>query len=328
MPYNHCTSTDRDRLQLLRSKGTSIQEIAIELQKHPSTLYRELNRNKSNGDYISGRAQTIAQKRRLDSKPQPKQLEIARSGIILKRLQCRHSPEQISGRLKLDYPSEPSMQASTETIYQFAYNQIKNGNSYISIPLRQGQKKRRKRKSDKEKRGSIPNRIMIDQRPIEVETKDTVGHWEGDTVEGAGKSGYIATFIERKTKYLVAYPIPNKTADMLNMAAGKLFRKLPAKFKKTLTLDNGKEFAHHRDLARITRCSIYFAHPYHSWERGLNEHTNGLLRQYFPKNRDLKNLHPRKLAKAVEAINNRPRKCLGYRTPMEAFLEEKFALQT
>jgi IS30 family transposase len=250
-----------------------MQEIAIELQKHLSTLYRELSRNKINGDYVSGRAQTISEQRRLNSKPQPKQLEIAMSGEVLKRLRNNHSPEQISGRLIIDFPFDTTVHASTETIYQFAYNHIQNGNSDVKIALRHGQKIRRNRLNSKEKRGSIPNRVMIDHRPAEVETKATFGHWEGDTVEGAGKSGYIATFTERRTKLLMAYPIPNKSADQLNMAAGILFRKLPAKFKKTLTLDNGKEFTHHRDLARITRCSIFFAHPYHSWERGLNEHT-------------------------------------------------------
>lgn len=327
MPYHHCNSSDRDRLQLLYSSGKPMKDIAEDLQKHISTLYRELSRNRYEGHYISGRAQTLADERRLLSKPSPVLAAITVAGEVRKRLRKKHSPEQISGRLRREFPTDVSKHASTETIYRYAYRLIQCGETDIATALRHGHKKRHKRPPSKEKRGSIPDRTMIDQRPAEVDSKETCGHWEGDTMEGAKKSGYLATFTERTTKVLLARPISNKTADLLNDAARLVFKAIPAPLRKTLTVDNGKEFARHRDLKRITKVSVYFAHPYHSWERGLNEHTNGLLRQYFPKNTDLKNLNPRKLAKVVDEINNRPRKCLNYRTPLEAFLEAKFALQ-
>jgi IS30 family transposase len=327
MPYYHCTSTDRDKLQLFRAEGKSISDIAELLHKHMSTLYRELSRNHFQGDYISGKAHAMVQKRRFVTKPCPKRENEETMKIVHARLVDKQSPEQISGRLSLDFPTEPNKQVSTETIYQYAYDSIRNGDTKLRHSLRHSHSKRRKRLTGKDKRGIIPNRTMIDQRPAEVDTKQTYGHWEGDTVEGAGKAGYLATFVERKMKILLAYPIPNKTTKCLNHAAEVLFRRIPAVFKKSLTVDNGKEFAQHLILANKIHMAVFFAHPYHSWERGLNEHTNGLLRQYFPKCRDLRNLNPRKLAKAVEAINNRPRKCLGYRTPNEVFRDQKFALQ-
>jgi len=327
MPYCHCTSSDRDNLQLFLADGKSISEIAELLHKHTSTLYRELSRNHSQGNYISGQAHAMAQERRLMTKPCPKRENKETTALVRKRLIDKHSPEQISGRLLLEFPNKPNKQISTETIYQYAYDSIRKGDVMLRYSLRHSHIKRRNRLTGKDKRGIIPNRTMIDQRPAEVATKETYGHWEADTVEGAGKSGYIATFIERKSKLLLAYPIPHKTTACLNHAAELVFRRIPAKFKKTLTVDNGKEFAQHKILSHKIHMAVYFAHPYHSWERGLNEHTNGLLRQYFPKCRDLRNLNPRKLAKAVEAINNRPRKCLGYRTPNEVFRDQKIALQ-
>jgi len=327
MPYHHCTSSDRDKLQLFQAEGKSIAEIAEILKKHTSTLYREIKRNNFKDDYISGKAHEIASQRRLLSKPCPKRSNTETMDHVYKRLIAKDSPEQIAGRLVLQYPDNPGKHVSTETIYQHTYDLIRKGDTNLRKSLRQSHIKRRKRLSGKDKRGIIPDRTMIDQRPAEVETKQSYGHWEGDTVEGAGKSGYIATFVERKMKILLAHPIPNKTTECLNHAAEVVFRRIPSRFKKSLTVDNGKEFAQHKVLAHKIHMPIYFAHPYHSWERGLNEHTNGLLRQYFPKSRDLRNLNPRKLAKAVEAINNRPRKCLGYRTPNEVFQDQKFALQ-
>jgi len=183
--------------------------------------------------------------------------------------------------------------------------------------LRQGQKKRRKRLSGKDKRGVIPNRTFIDDRPAIVDDKSKMGNWEGDTVEGGNKKGYIATFVERKSKFLVGYTLANKTTDGLVRKAKSAFAKIPEEYLETLTVDNGKEFANHEELAIATKTTVYFAHPYHSWERGLNEHTNGLLRQYFPKGMRLDDLSHQELAKVIRKINNRPRKSLGYRTHRE-----------
>jgi IS30 family transposase len=154
-----------------------------------------------------------------------------------------------------------------------------------------------------------------------------VGDWEGDTVEGAGKTAYIATFVDKTTKLLKGKVMPNKAAATLNKAALRAFRSIPDECLKTLTVDNGKEFSGYKGLAQSLGCDIYFARPYHSWELGLNEHTNGLIRQYLPKGTSFEGLTQRQLDRIIEKINNRPRKALGYRTPNEVFSEHLFALQ-
>lgn len=176
-------------------------------------------------------------------------------------------------------------------------------------------------------RGVIKNRVPIGERPPEVADKLQGGHWEGDTVEGGGKRGYVATYVERKTKYLIAFPLETKHADPLARATVRAFRKVPDSMLRTITYDNGLEFARHQEIEITLMAKVYFATPYHSWERGLNEHTNGLLRQYFPKGQPLDQLTNRQLAKAVRMLNNRPRKILNFQTPAEAYARELCALQ-
>jgi IS30 family transposase len=163
--------------------------------------------------------------------------------------------------------------------------------------------------------GQIGDRVSIDERPKIVEEKSRGGDWEGDTIESAGKNAYRATFVERKTKVLLAKILPDKTAATLNKAAVRAFKPIPAPMRNTLTLDNGKEFAAHKSLSQVLGLDIYFVHPYHSWERGINEHTNRLLRQYLPKKIPFDTL----TQKQRDKINNRPRKVLGYLTPYEVF---------
>jgi IS30 family transposase len=243
------------------------------------------------------------------------------------RIRKDHSPEQIAGRLKLEHPEDTSWHISHETIYQHVYARIKEG-ADLQAHLRQSGKKRKKRTAKKDNRGVIPNRVFIDKRPEIVDSKTQAGHWEGDTVEGGDKKGYILTYVERKTKYTLARRLANKSAENVVKASRGAFKDLPEAMKKTITLDNGKEFAKHEALAKVTGSTVYFAHPYHSWERGLNEHTNGKLRQYYPKKQPLDKLSSHDLAIKVRMLNNRPRKSLGYQTPQEAFTQELFALQT
>ena len=228
----------------------------------------------------------------------------------------------------VEHPDSPALHVSHETIYQHLYSKIHNGAEDLRSHLRQGRKKRRKRISKKGKRGVIPNRRIIDERPAIVEEKTRIGDWEGDTVEGCGKKGYVGTFVDRTTKYLIAFPLKNKTAPELRRNAFKAFSSIPKEYCKTITVDNGKEFSEHERLSKAINAPIFFAHPYHSWERGLNEHTNGLLRQYLPKKMRLDYLTTKQLAVYVYKINNRPRKSLSFRTPRELFLHVPFALQT
>ncbi len=327
MPYKHFTSDDRDVLQVCMTSQVQIEQIAQILVKSISSIYRELSRNSNSGFYLSHHASFASEERRRTSKSSPKRENATLMNEIEQRIRKDHSPEQIAGRLKLDYPKQPAMHLSHESIYQHIYMEIRKG-SDLGTHLRQGHKKRRKRLSGKDKRGCIPNRKFIDDRPSIVEKKTRYGDWEGDTVEGGGKKGYVGTFVDRKSKYLIAFPLKRKTASKLVQGACKAFAQIPANMKKTITVDNGKEFAQHSDLASKVGAKIFFAHPYHSWERGLNEHTNGLLRQYLPKKQPLDDLTHRQLAMFVEKLNNRPRKSLGYKTPYEVFFKRIFALQT
>jgi len=327
MPYKHITTDERDFLQSAIILQLDRSIIARIIGKHSATIYREAKRNSTKGYYVASGAQLKATARRYETKTLPKQGNKLLMQDIKRRFLQDHSPEQIAGRLKREYPGQKERHASTELIYQYLYNHV-SAEPALKAHFRQGQKKRHKRLAGKDKRGCIPNRKFIDERPSIVEEKTRLGDWEGDTVEGGGKKGYIATFVDRCTKLLIAYPLPTKETLRLVKGAKHAFARVPAGAVITLTVDNGKEFAAHSQLGNAIGGEVFFAHPYHSWERGLNEHTNGLLRQYFPKKMHLDLLTKNELDKAVKRINNRPRKSLGYQTPQEVYTQKLFALQT
>jgi IS30 family transposase len=292
--------------------------MSVIVGKHPSSIYRELSRNGTTGVYTGHEAQALSVQRRLETKPSPKLDNPALTREIMSLFKQDLSADQISGRLGVRYPDQREKQASTSTIYTYLYEETAK-TPMLKEHFRQKQAKPRRRKGAKDRRGQIPDRVSLDERPDIVEEKSRVGDWEGDTIESAGKKAYIATFVDRKTKLLLAKIMPDKSAATLNKAAVRAFRPIPADMRNTLTLDNGKEFAAHKSLSQALEMDIYFAHPYHSCERGLNEHTNGLLRQYLPKKIPFDTLTQKQLDKIVAKINNRPRKVLGYRTPYEAF---------
>lgn len=328
MPYRHFNSDDRDLLQVLLYSCVPVDEIASILGKHPCSIYRELKRNRFRQHYISGRAHAAAQERRRTSRPKPKLDDKTLIIEVERRFYLDHSPEQIAGRLRVEHPDEKQWHISHESIYKHIYRRIRSGDENLRQHLRHGQRKRHKRLHHKDKRGLIPNRTFIDDRPIQAQFKVRRGDWEGDTIEGAGKRGYIGTYAERSTKYLLAFRMKQKTAKLMVEKTEEVFAPLPRILKRTITVDSGKEFASHNELAHRTGAGVYFAHPYHSWERGLNEHTNGLLRQYFPKRMSFLNISKKDLDRAVERINNRPRKALNYRTPAEEFFRGFVALRT
>jgi IS30 family transposase len=328
MPYKHFTSDERDALQVMTDRELDKKSIARILGKDPSSVYRELDRNAHRRCYISRKAESIAEKRRQNSCTRPK----LDNKLLVQEIEhyffgLDYSPEQISGVLALKFQGDNSLHVSHETIYTYLYS-LQHDRADLKKHFRHGHKIRRKRLSGKDKRGIIKNRTFIDNRPAIVDEKTRCGDWEGDTIEGAGKKGYVATFVDRKTKYLVAFPLKYKQAELIVEGARIAFANVPTTQKMTLTVDNGKEFARHADLGKAIGLDVYFAHPYHSWERGLNEHTNGLLRQYLPKNRTLDTLTEKELAYIVDRINNRPRKSLGYRTPFEMFYRKSIALRT
>jgi IS30 family transposase len=302
----------------MEGMGLPKSYMAVILGKHQSSIYREFNRNGSGGVYTGNEAQAASEQRRLDTKPSPKIDDDALMSEITALFKKDLSPDQISGRLRVAYPDKPEKQASTSTIYRHIYRETAE-DPLLKDHFRQKQAKPRKRSGAKDRRGQIIGRVSIDERPDVVEEKRRVGDWEGDTIESAGKSAYIATFVGRKTKFFLAKLMPNKRAETLNKAAVRAFRGIAPEERNTLTLDNGKEFAAHSSLAEALSIDIFFAHPYHSWERGLNEHTNGLIRQYLPKKVPFDSLTQKQLDKIVAKINNRPRKVLGYLTPYEVF---------
>jgi IS30 family transposase len=239
------------------------------------------------------------------------------------------SPEQISGRLLSDYPDDEEMRVSYESIYTYIWED-KRQKGILYTFLRHRGKKQNKRGACNAGRGMIKNRRDIKDRPPEVEEKKEAGHYESDLIVGPqGTSAAIATIVERVSKKTFGRKISRHTSRAMNGAVKRSLAHLPASLRRTMTHDNGKEISNHEQITEQTGIVVYCATPYRSWERPLNEHTNGLLRQYYPKGTNFKNVTQRQLDIVVEAINNRPRKVLNYRTPNEVFQEHlNYAFQT
>jgi IS30 family transposase len=316
MGYRHLTIDEREVILKMRAQEASMQQIGDSLGRSKGTISRELSRNiSSTQDYKPHLAQRYYQQRRGDSK-EPYRLEedVFLRKYVEKKLTEYWSPEQISGRIRKDQ----GIQISPLTIYSWIYRNRTEGGKFYQY-LRQNHHRRRKRRGNQERRGQIPDRRMIDDRPQVVNERKRIGDWEGDTVEGHKGSGLIATHVERKTRYTVAVKVADKSAETVTKATMAAMKKLPPEKVKTMTFDNGKEFAGFKELECGLDMRSYFARPYHSWERGTNENTNGLLRQFFPKGMDFGTILQLDVDRALELLNNRPRKCLNYRTPTEVF---------
>jgi len=316
MGYRHLTIDEREVILKMRAQEASMQQIGDSLGRSKGTISRELSRNiSSTQDYKPHLAQWYYQQRRGDSK-EPYRLEedVFLRKYVEKKLTEYWSPEQISGRIRKDQ----GIQISPLTIYSWIYRNRTEGGTFYQY-LRQSHRRRRKRRSGEDRRGQMPDRRMIDERPQVVNERKRIGDWEGDTVEGSKGSGLIATHVERKTRYTVAVKVADKSAETVTKATIAAMKKLPPEKVKTMTFDNGKEFAGFKELERGLDMRSYFTRPYHSWERGTNENTNGLLRQFFPKGMDFGTILQLDVDRALELLNNRPRKCLNYRTPTEVF---------
>ena len=318
MGYVHLSIDERENILKMKSEGKNLPDIADYLGRSRGTISRELSRNTSStGEYKPHLAQRYYRKRRSESK-QPYRLE--QNGRLRQRVRNKikkyHSPEQISGRLETDYPDDQNMRVSPVTVYSWVKRDKAEGGKYYKF-LRQGHRKRRKKHGGSDKRGQIPDRRPISERPDVVDTRGRFGDWEGDSVSGKGHGSFVATHVERKSRYLLSGKMKDKSAGSMNETTQRLFRKIPKSKRHTLTVDNGKEFAGFKEMEKSVGLCCYFADPYSSYQRGTNENTNGLLRQFFPKGTDFKKVSDVELDKAVALINNRPRKCLNYRTPNE-----------
>ena len=326
MPYQHLTAFERGQIQALFAEGVGSNAIARKLGRSPSTISRELRRNGAkSGRYSAQRAQARYHEVRQESVRTRSLDHLPLRQYVIDRIFGGYSPEEVSGRLWLDYPVHPRMRVSHETIYRTIYKDEKLGRILIPL-LRRRRTRRRKRGERRPARPLIPNRVSIDARPAQVGALERYGDWEGDTVLGRNQDGAILTLVERKSLLLLAAPLASKNAQDTAKAAIAALAPMPPDWLRTITFDNGSEFAAHQRITEAFGVDIYFAHPYSSWERARNENTNGLLRQYYPKKTSFANMDPDILQRVVHELNNRPRKILGFRTPLEVFLEQTVAL--
>jgi IS30 family transposase len=316
MGYGHLSIDEREVILKMQAQQSSMRQIGGRLGRDAGTISRELSRNvSSTGEYKPHLAQRYYQRRRADSK-EPYRLEENQRlrKYVTDKLKRYWSPEQISGRARM----YNEIYVSPVTIYSWIRRDKADGGELWKY-LRQSHRRRRKRYGSQERRGQMPDRRMIDKRPKVVNERKRVGDWESDTLEGRKSAGLLATHVERKGRYTVAVKLDDKAADTVTRATLEAMKNLPPEKVKTMTFDNGREFAGFKELERGLGMRSYFAHPYHSWERGTNENTNGLLRQFFPKGVDFDHISQSDVDRAAELLNNRPRKCLNYRTPTEVF---------
>jgi len=316
MKYRQLTLEKRYHISALQKAGLNQRSIAIELSVHPSTISRELRRNRDIlRGYNAEMAQVISTKTEMQKK---KRFSLTKpiEKYIRAKLKEDWSPEQISGRMKLD----TGMSVVHETIYRYIYTNKKNGGKLYTY-LRHKNKKYHHRSNDYRSRGTIIDRVMIGKRPKIVEKKSRIGDWEIDTVVGKDHKGFLVTVVDRKSKFTLIKNVVSKHAEVVTQALIEMITPLK-NITHTITSDNGKEFAHHKEVSAALNADFYFANPYHSWERGLNEHMNGLIRQYLPKKSVFIGVSKEEIIMIQNRLNHRPRKILKYKTPYEVFFSE------
>lgn len=314
MKYRQITSGERYAIAALRKQKLSIRAIASALERSPATISRELRRNlSSQARYTPTKADSYAVARRRRSR-RNSQFSIDEWVLVEHLITLDWSPEQVSGWLRL----HGILSISHETIYQRVLRDKRAGGE-LWIHLRQATKKRRKRNGSHDSRGRLAGKRHISERPPEVETRQVVGHWEGDTIMGDDPGKHSAlTLVERKTGYLQMGKLVRHCAAEATAKTIELIERQPERFK-SITTDNGTEFHSHKDTEEATGVPFYFATPHHSWERGTNENTNGLIRQYLPKRTSMAHLTQEHLDEIAHKLNTRPRKRLGFMTPKECY---------
>jgi len=321
--YQHLSMDERNRLQWGLNQGMSLRAVARTLGRSPSTLSRECRRGWVGNSYdaVVGRDTAWGRRRRGNRKLASGNALTAL--VTTTMLEQKWSPEQVAGRLRLEHPEDKSMQVSHETIYQYIYAHPAGELKRMLISaLRQGHKKRLPRTRGKDRRGGIPNMRSIKERPPEAEGRQVPGHWEGDLIKGAFNGSAIGTLVDRSSRYVILVRVEDTTAESVLEGFTRRLRTLPKVIRQTLTYDQGREMARHQELEKQVGIRVYFADPHSPWQRPTNENTNGLLRQYFPKGTDLSGYSQRYLNQVAEELNNRPRKCLGFRTPAEVMAQQ------
>ena len=313
--YSQLTLEKRYGKYSLLKTGQTQSKIAEVVGVHKSTINRELKRNRGGRGYRPKQANAFAEDRhqaqvrfRIDGNT---------CAFFEQLLQKEWSPEQISGWMK----ENMDIAVSHEWIYQYVFkDKLAGGSLYLHLRCK---KKRKKRYGSNDRRGNLINRVSIDERPDIVDRRNRIGDWEADTIIGKAHKQAIVSLTERKSGLALVYKVDRRTKENTEVAIKRLLNSVSDKVH-TITSDNGKEFRNHEKIAKGLKCSFYFAHAYSSWERGTNENTNGLIRQYFPKNRDFRTITDKELIHAMKRLNNRPRKRFVYKTPNQVFFGESY----
>jgi IS30 family transposase len=319
----YLSMAEREEIAVGRAAGQRAAVIAARLGRPRCTVYRELARNSGVGGYRA----TIAQQRTDERRRRPKRAKIAASPRLRAEVQARlgkkWSPAQIAGTLRQDFPDDPQMWVSHETVYQSLYVQGRGAlRRELAACLRTGRALRKPRRKAGERRGRIPGMVMICERPAEAEDRAVPGHWEGDLIMGKGNASAIGTLVERSTRYCLLLHLPGSHAaaavrdEMITTIAT-----LPAMLRRSMTWDQGCEMTLHADITAATDMAIYFCDPHSPWQRGSNENTNGLLRQYFPKGTSLARYTKADLDAVAVELNDRPRETLSWRSPAQALTQ-------
>jgi IS30 family transposase len=311
--YHHVTRDERSQIRLLKAMRYCVSDIAKQLKRHRSTISREIKRNSGLRSYTTKQADSKAMERRSAASRKPKKMTAGLRDLISNGIKEGWAPEQVSGYFKLE-----GTMISQESIYKMIREDKESGGELYKHLRHRGKRYKKRLNGQKAGRGCIPGRIDISERPEIVEKKIRIGDWEADTIIGAKNQGVILSNVDRHSKFVLLRNLRSKHAGGVVEAFDTMMKGL---IVHTITFDNGKEFAGHEKIASMLHASCYFARPYHSWERGLNEHTNGLVRQYLPKSSNLNNVTDEELALVEERLNHRPRKVLGYKTPYEVFYQ-------
>ena len=312
MKYHQITQEERYQIYALKKEGLSQTAIAKNLSRDKGTISRELRRNKGLKGYRPKQAEEMA-KDREKRKPKSKRLNEKNTGYIKEKIKLYWSPEQISGRMVLDGFGS----ISHETIYQYLLEDKKDGGELYKY-LRHKNKPYRKRYGSSDKRGEIPNKRSIEDRPSIVEEKNRIGDWEIDLIIGKNHKQALVTVVDRKSNFTLIQKVSSKKSEEVKNALISMME-IVKDNTLTITADNGKEFAKHEAIAKALDSDFYFCHPYSSWERGLNENTNGLIRQFFPKGCEFISITDEQVLAVQNNLNFRPRKTLGFKTPNEIF---------
>lgn len=323
--YKRLGLAEREEISRQLACGEGIRTIARILKRSASTISREIGQASMNrwtyrAARSQGRAERQGRRRRLNKRKLLLQKRLG--AYVHQKLRGKWSPEQIAKRLVNDYPDDQDMRISAEAIYEYVYvmprGELKR---QLLQALRQGHKRRHRRRKGHEPLVLKPlkDMISITERPQEVEERMIPGHWEGDLMIGKNRQSSLGTLVERKTRFTLLVRTQNRTAKQVRTAFSRAIRQLPEALRKSLTYDQGREMAEHKRLTQTTQMPVYFAHPASPWERGTNENTNGLLRQYFPKGTDFNKVTAWEIKRAQQELNGRPRQCLNFMTPAEEF---------